>query len=85
LGCGGIFGALLFARSFFTTSVVGPSVEVVPATINAMVAMQAGHMKLLLALRFTLCEVTSTSGGPAPEQYSDAFFLSAGEHLQPLP
>jgi hypothetical protein len=43
-----MFFAPDFARSFFTTSMLSPPVEVVPAAISAMVVKHAGHIGGLL-------------------------------------
>src|SRR2546426_8949286 len=85
LGCGGIFFTLFFARSFFTTSVVSPPVEVVPATISVMVAMHTGHKELLLSLRSILRGVTSQSNRPAPERYPAVFLPYCRRSFTPLP
>src|SRR5712691_3450517 len=84
LGCGEIFFALFFARSFCTTSVVSPPVEVVPAMISVMVAMHTGHTKLLLSLRSILRGVTSKSNRPASERHPDAFLPYRRRSFTPL-
>jgi hypothetical protein len=49
LGWGTVFAPILL-RNFFTTSAGSSPVEVAPATINAIVAMHAGHIVPPLSL-----------------------------------